>query len=377
MNAASCENLGPRDLSWLLSEDEQVRLSIYMPLADPSEDARVNDIRLKNALRQADELLGEQGLDKGARKSWLSSIETMTTDASDWDRTGGGLCLFSDGEAVTVRTGPLAWDELVSTGTCFQVLPAIPFCRPANRVYVLALSQKHAWLAQVSRHHAERIEFDADTPTSLEQAVGREREEQHLQFHTAQGRGDAPIYHAQGGGKDDVEPELERFCRAVDEGVQNILSRDGSDSPTLLLAGDVKLTSTFQRVTSMSVQGVIAGNFDRESADALRDAANDKLDELERNAVATACEQYATAKGNDLAMSDDTDLREAAREGRIELLLVKTDAGRVNPPTTSESTDSIANRTCISTLRHGGEVRLVPGSVFPETSGQLAATLRY
>jgi hypothetical protein len=133
----------------------------------------------------------------------------------------------------------------------------------------------------------------------------------------------------------------------------------------------------FRRVTSATVSGVVAGNYDHASADTLRDAANDTLDELERNAAADARSRYEAARGNNLALADENQLQAAARAGRIELLLVKAASTHDNMPANSDTAGSISNRVCIATLRHGGDVRLMPATMFPEDSGHIAAVLRY
>ena len=66
-----------------------------------------------------------------------------------------------------------------------------------------------------------------DIPDSLRKAVGYDWEQKTLQFHTAGtragGAGGGLLFHGQGAGADDSKKEIQRYFRAVDSGVRNLI----------------------------------------------------------------------------------------------------------------------------------------------------------
>jgi hypothetical protein len=370
------KRLSPADLPLLLSNGRKPALSIYLPLEAPGGDLQADAIRIKNALRDADRTLADAGLDKREREPYLSALQPLgeVHDRRTWNGAAG-ICALVRGDGLELRSSPVAWDEMVTVGARYQVLPAIPFCRPLATAFVLALSLKQARLLSVTRFEADEITLPDETPKSFAESASGQREEQHLQYHSSGGNGTGPIYHGQGGGKDNVQPEIEHYCRQVARGVDMRLREH--TAATLIVAGDVQLTSVYRHAAAHELAGTIPGNFDQASGDELREQVASRLEQLERREVRDTCARFASLELARPVSGDETELHEAAIAGRVSDLLIEAELAPIRLDVTMKPPDSLANSAAVATLEHGGKVLLVPPGDFPNGDGKLAAIYRY
>lgn len=368
--------LARTDLEWLLSESAPTCMSAYLPMIQAGQETKQNPIRFKNALTHIDEALATRGVDKRATKRFVGDLADRLDDFEFWQHQGSGLAIFWDGEHCRLRSSPISWGEAAEVGDEYYILPALGLLQEPPRLYVLVLSQHSVRLVAVSRLHAEELPLPDAVPRSLEQVVGRDTEESHLQFHSptaGPGTPDGPIYHGHGGGKDDAEPELERFCRLVAEGVDPTVRVN--DYP-LVLAGDVKLTSIYAGVAPHEThEDPIGGNRDRASVDELHSLCSEHL----RIRLASEAKELTSRREllrPDPSPEGEESVLEAAEEGRVGDLLVKAEVDPLRFPASASRCESRANLAALATLRNSGRVHLLPPERFPN-GGTLAAILRY
>lgn len=340
--------LGSPDLAWLLADAGCIRLSVYLRLNRGSAEARVCEV-LDDARGQ----LSRLGLGRKRRGRLVRLLTACADEAARRHRGAIGLSAFTDGDSVRVRTSPIAWNDVVSVGRHYQVLPAVPLCQTQAATLILTLSRTRARLLSVTRHYAEELLVAEPAP----EPVGVNSDPQMASE-----------------ARDGPEPAAtaESYCRAVARSVDAEL--DGHPGIGVILAGDAAMTSLYRRVAGHEISAVINGNFEHAAAEQIQSVVLSRLNKLNADAIAEISARYLSLKSHAQASADENELLAAARCGRVSELLVKGDTGAA---AAASQADAGSNLACISTLRYGGHVYFVPNELFPETSGNVAAIYRY
>jgi len=205
------------------------------------------------------------------------------------------------------------------------------------------------------------------------------------QFHSAsprmEGKGGSVFY----GTQQEPKGRILHFFRSVDSGIASRLK--GHNAP-LIVATVGYLFPIYQTANTyphLAKEG-IAGNPDLLEPEALRAAVwkivERHLDEVNARAFTTYKEHVNTERTS-------SNLRKvflAAEHGQVRFLFVPQEAerwGSFVPPDIlhvhsqkGDGDDELLNLTTISTLRHGGQVYVVPKTYFPD-GADVAAVFRF
>ncbi len=366
-------------LRQLLGEaDDETAISAYLPMLHAGRDARQNGIRLKNMLRRVEGALATRCAD---RRKAAVTVERIAAATGDDLRQvpGDGLALFVSGDKCLSLACPESFVPRLTLARRFDVVPLLALDREPARGYVLALSRKCVRLVDVAHTDAGDAPLDAAVPRSLIDAVGADIEQPASQHHSAGGR--RSIHHGQGTGEDDVLAELETYCRRIAAGLAHQLH--GAAVP-LLLAGDAHLAAIFRRTAGhlTLVDEQIYGNHDRTSATQLREFARPALEARSNDPEHRWAATFLARSGTGGASDDAAEIWRAARDGRVDTLLVNRDraldgAGDRGGDLAEDPRDEGPfNAEAILTLRHGGSAHLLAASQMP-TEAPMAAIMRF
>jgi hypothetical protein len=223
------------------------------------------------------------------------------------------------------------------------------------------------------------VALPGSVPTSLEAALRTdeyEPERRYTSVATATGHKRGAIYYTHGVGSDVREKQLLRYCQQIDRGLREVLT-----PPTvpLILAGVDELTGLYRSVASyprVLAQG-IAGSPDPLSAAVLHERTLPLIADLENRGRAAVIARYRALIGTGRASANPAEIVEAARDGRVDTLIVAAElAAAPAPNLDTPPAEKLANRALIGTLRTGGAViEAAPGG-FPGDR-DLAAIYRY
>jgi hypothetical protein len=366
------------DIDHVLKDAGGVRLSLFAPMERVPTGAEKNAILFKNLVRQAREKLARAGMDQTSAQPIEQRLLEILEDEPFWQHQSRGLAVFASPEKCLAYRLPIEVPEHVYVGDRYQLLPLLPLIVGDERVVVIALSQEKIRWFETGRYSTDELMLPAGVPKSLAEVTGSDVEEQHLQLHST-GAGDA-TYHGHGGGKDDVEAELERFCREVGAALASTLRERGS--PGIVLAGDPKLVTMFDRAAKLpgTVHGTVHGNFDDADAGEIHRRVAPILGDRDAGIRDKAIERFRTAEAKELTTVQPDAIASAAQAGRVAELLVHdvTESSKQHPDAPQPATlnDEFSNTLAIDTLRHGGLVRSIPQSLMPD-SRYVAAVLRY
>jgi hypothetical protein len=195
------------------------------------------------------------------------------------------------------------------------------------------------------------------------------------------------MYHGQGGKKDEVDIDAERFFRAIDRAVLEHHSRP-SGLP-LILAALPDHHNLFRRVSHNSflmAEGLDV-NPNTLSIDELRERAWQVVEPQYLAKLDALVEEFAVANSKGLGDSDLVQIAHASVAKRVATLLIEADrqiSGRLNVTTGQIEFADLSNPQVDDLLddlgelveKMGGKVMVIPAERMPGRTG-LAAIYRY
>ena len=377
------------ELEALMQPRDGVAVSLYAPMIRAGKETQQNPIRFKNLLRRAVEALAERGWAEKDAEALLAEAAGLIDDYQFWQHQSDGLAVFVAEGFLRYYRVPVEVRELAVIEDRFHLKPLLPLLTDDGRFYVLALSQKKVRLFEGTRHSIRELDL-GDLPTSLEDAVGYRVEESHVQFHTgtrAARQARSPMYHGQGGGEDDVKPEIRKFFNLLDNGIGRLVA---DKSAPLVLAGVEYLHPIYRGVSHHAhlVSEGVPGNPDGASAEEIHQRAWPVVEPIFQGARRKAADRFADLAGTEAGSNDLEEVVTAAHDGRVATLFValgKRAWGRFDPETRTveleedhvPGSEDLVDQAAIRTLLASGTVFAVPPEEMPDGSDAVAAVFRY
>jgi len=371
-----------RELLGLVADNNSVCVSIYMPTHPAGPDRRQDEIRLKNLLQQARRQLESQGVPQDEATRILKPLEQLPTESDVWQRRNDGVALFATHDHFYAYTFPLRFVELVVVNSRFYVSPLVPLLLNNGRYFILALTKDSADLYEATKFALTERELPELEPH------GPEQRESHLQYHShrstgeAKGRSGETIYHGHGGDEEHEKVELTNFFqRQVDSVVCEALK---DVKVPLVLACVDYLAGIYRDVNSYPhlVRNHVSGSPTAMDQKTLRTKAWQIAEPELRKVEQQALQQFEALAGTERTVAEEEKALEAARNGRIDTLLVPLDIATATflRPSKGKGKGELSQRAQLveevteHTLLKGGQVLAV--EELPENC-KVAAVLRY
>jgi hypothetical protein len=376
------------DVRELIEHPEGPVVSIYLPTHRTRTEREQDPIRFKNLLDQAESRLVADGARQAEARAVVAPGRELLDSGIFWSYLSDGLAVFLASDRSRVYRLPLSFPELVVVGDRFHVKPLLDLLTFDHRFFVLALSQNSVRLLEGSRHDVQQIDL-GDVPTSLDEVLKYDDLEKEQQFHIASrgGKGARAVFHGHGTGAEVDRLLLERWVRAVDDGVQQVLA--GQDAP-LVLAGVGYEQALFRGATRHRrvLADGIEGNPEQLSPEQLHDKAWQIVAPVVTAQRASAAARFLESfgKGNGAA-ADVENVVAAAVMGRVETLFVPMGTqiwGTIDPATNTvvvnrerqPGDEDLLDRAAVATMVGAGTVHTVAADDVPGP-GPAAAILRY
>jgi Bacterial archaeo-eukaryotic release factor family 7 len=348
-------------------------VSCYLPFARAGKDVRQNGIQLKNCQRTLAEARETGAIDERTTSAATREL-SRAAEAVDNPRAprAAGLALFASTDECVTLEPPSPFGSFVTIAQRYYVVPLVPLTTIFPPVLVLALS-RHA-VRLVDRVTSQELTLPPDVPRSLTDVVGSELREPSLQHHSV---GNGAVFHGHGEGNDDLQPEVEVYCRRIAHALEGELVRA---SATVVLAGDVQITAIFRRaaVGWPLLDEQINGNHDRTAASQLAALAGPLVAAQQSAEHAELKALYGARSAEQRASDEPLDIAAAARAGRIDTLLLEHAAALDEPrlraarAPQSVQPEGPFNSEAVLTLRCGGDVRVLPAAHMPTPAPQAA-----
>jgi hypothetical protein len=356
-------------------------LSILMPTHRAGAETRQDPIRLANLLDEARARLDDAGVAAGEAEGLLAPHRALLGDHEFWRFLADGLALYSAPGLHRRFRVPIALPDEVAVGPSFRIRPLLPLAAGDGHFFVLALAQNQVTLYQATRSTIAELPAGPIPPT-IDDALAYEDPERQLQYRSNTGQ--TAQFHGHGVGGELDKQALERFLRAVDRGVVEVL---GGDPSPLVLASVAYYVPIYRSVTRHPnvLERGVEGSPERRSPADLHAAAWSLVEPVLAAAREQSLDRIRTAPAERVAFAI-TDVVTAAHEGRVDTLLLSDGPplpGHVDATTgaatpvdeAAPGTEDLLDRAAIDTLRHGGRVFVVDEAALDDS--RVAALLRF
>jgi len=373
----------------LLSVTKAPCISLYMPTHRIHPENTQDPIRYKNLVKQVKESLTEK-YSTTETESLLKNFEALVTDHEFWNHTLDGLCVVGSSELFEVIHLQLPVEELVMVADSFHTKPLRHILQSGDRYQVLALTMDGMHLYEGNRHSLVEINLPDDLPKTITEALGLELTEKHSTVASYGGVGGSSttMHHGQGGKKDEVDNDAERYFRQVASDVYDRYSKP-SGLP-LILAALPEHHSLFYQVNKnpFLLPKGIEINPQSVSIQKLAELSWEVMQPFYLKKLEGLAAKFNHAKANGSGSDTMEEVIEAAEASRVDTLFIEAHrvlAKRIRNKVTGtfEATDLTQpvlddelNGVGELVRKMGGTVVIIPKDQMPTNTG-LAAIYRY
>ncbi len=366
------DKLRTTDILALLAIESDPCISIYLPTHRRGAQTREDPIRFKNSLRQCEKRLHERGISSEKACRLLRPGHELLESSIVWRHLESALAVFISTELSRAFTLPIECQEQMWMGRHFHTKPLVPLCGRENRFHVLALSRGHVALYEADGWAMRRITLD-DAPENLRDFLKYDEAEEHLQYHTAprgKSAGTAAIFHGHGNIADRARRKktVDEYVKAVRNAVERHLAAE--HCPLVLVAPEY-IQSTYRQVSHYShlLPEGVQQTPDHLSETDLYEAACAIADDHFRQTIRDHLESYQALLGTGYASDQIEKLAPAARQGRIQTLLLDPAVSlQEKSGNASESEEELLDEVVRCTLAQGGKVYAVNHQDMPSRS---------
>ncbi|HKD61041.1 MAG TPA: hypothetical protein VKB47_11320 [Terracidiphilus sp.] len=360
-------------------------LSLYQPTHRTHPDNLQDPIRFRNLVRTLERSL-TQKYPKPEVRFLLEPYSELEHQAEFWNHAQDGLAVLRAPDLLKIYKLQRPVPEFAIVADSFHTKPLLRIIQSADRYQVLGLSRGAIKLFEGNRDALDEIDLEPDVPRTMTEALGEELTDSHQTVRSA-GRSGAPTYHGQGGKKDEVDLDAERYFRAIDRAILERHSRP-SGLP-LMLAALPEHHSVFRGISRnpfLMDEGLTI-HPDAISIDELRQRAWSIVEPHYLARLSQLVDEFGQARPRGLAGEEVPQIAFAAVSGRVDKLMVEADReipghidsstgklefGDISHPHIDDVLDDMAELV----RNKGGQVVVVPQERMPTGTGA-AAIYRY
>lgn len=350
------------DLLGQIIEPSEHAVSVYLPLDPAQRDIRMQEARLREALRGIEQKLEQRGLDESRRAPLLAPFRDAFRALDLATHREPALAFFLGSDGLRSIPLPVEVPFRVTAGEYPDLRPLLPVLAQHRRFWLLAFSTGRARLFAVTPFSCEEV------PLALEKTANE----------TAESEGGTE--REEGFAAAALSDEIQRVEKAVK-------ARIGTDPAPLLLAAEPRVSGYFRKLADLpqlEEQG-LQGNPHAFSPTELKTRAL----EIMRPNLESECRAVLEQIDARLGTAESTvairleEVMGAAAEGRVDAILVASDEnlwGRFLPGeglvhahgSPNGKDEDLLNQAAVMTLRNGGRAFALPRAQIPRTSAAAA-----
>jgi hypothetical protein len=380
-------NLTSASLKELVALQARPCLSLYMETHRSHPDNQQDPTRFRHLVEALKTSLHHQAPDTA--QALISTFEAMEHDHTFWQHTLRGLVVMGTTDFFRIFLLPRPVADLAVVADSFHTKPLRQFLQSVERYQVLALSLHKVQLFEGNRDSLEAVSLATEVPRSSSETTSDRQQAPHssVSSYGGMGAGHSAMHHGQGGKKDGMDSEVERFFRAVDRAVKAHHS-DASELP-LMLAALPEHHHLFQAISHnplLMKQGLLI-NPESLSPAELQQRAWAVAAPAQQAQQSAWCNEYAVAKSKGMGSDNLADVAHAAAAGRVGTLFIEAGrlaAGRIDGTTGRIDYSKLAYPRVDDVLddlgtlveKLGGKVHVLAADRMPTPTG-VAASYRH
>lgn len=356
----------PSEIQQLL-DAQGPRVTIQFPTHRHGPEVRQGPVRLRKLADTARSTLADRGAETPVIDEIMAPIEALVGDDAFWQHQGSALSICAAPGTMMAHRLPIEIPDTVMVGDTFHLTPLVSLLSGDGHFVILVVSQNLVKVYGADRWHMWEIDTshapDA-IPASMKEALAHEDPERQLQQRSS-GTGEAQ-FHGHGSGDELDKAAIERFLRAVDHGMAEVLAGiPGATALPLVVASVAYYQPIYRSVSRhrVVIERGVEGNPDHLSPADLHASAWAVVSDRFDQAASTALKRFAAARGTGDAESDPFEIAARATEGRVDTLIVD--------PAGEFTARAMVDAAILETFRHSGKI------ISAEVPGSVGALLRY
>lgn len=373
-------------LTYFLERQEGQCLSLYQPTHRSHPENQQDAIRYKNLVKKLEQSLAEK-YDKAKVESLMAPFHELGEDREFWQKqTLDGLAILADEEHFQIFKLQRQPEEFAVVSDSFHLKPLLRITQTQDRFQVLCVSRTEIRLFEGTRDGLDGVMLADEFPTHIDDVIDEDATPVSPYSLVPSNRQGQVFF--QGGRKDAVQADKERFLGAVARALYNDISKAGQ--MPVVLVGLAENLGSFRKANHNPY--VLDQEVDIDPTSLTVAQLLDKtwpiVESVAAKRVQEEIERFNQAHGTGLANGDLNRTLAAILDGRVATLLVDAEkrvAGKVNRedrtielsedfsnPEVEDVLDDLAEMV----LRRGGEVKVIPSQYMPTDSG-VASIYRY
>lgn len=229
--------LSTADLTELVTDREDLGVSIFMSTHVSGGDTQQDPLRFKNLLGNARSQLSAHGIETADTDLLLEGAQALLEDRDFWLHRDLGLAVFAGEDTLRAHALPVPVAEQVVVGNGYHVTPLLPLLASGERFHVVTVTSREVAMFRASRFEISRVDHEAPPgPDGVQEESDYENPVQASPVarpHT----GSTSISHAQVYGdspEDWRKRRLVEYAHRVAAGIDRHVARD--PAPVVLVA---------------------------------------------------------------------------------------------------------------------------------------------
>jgi len=350
-------------------------LTMFVPDRQPGANAGSRTALVRDMIHRAEALLKSNSADLLAPLAAFAESEEIAAG-------GPGFAIFRSPHYLEIFHLPGTTTETLAVASHFTLLPLLERVYAPQQFYILGLSRKHLRLLHYRLGVCEEVAMPTQVPESVEAAAGLDAPDHDLENRSTAGVATGSMKAVHFGTTTDREAAgeyLYHFLGMIAQGLKDTLN-----GAPLLLAGVHEEAAAYRRASRYPhlLAAEIQGNIEFLP-----------LEEIACRAAEAAREHYLKAGFKALAelrempdrsrtlAGDPHRVLRAAAAGRVHRLCVREMTGihgtmERELDTVHAANEDLVNAAVVETIRHGGDVFVLPQGQMAAAS-PMAAILRY
>ncbi|MBM3735591.1 MAG: hypothetical protein FJW39_07370 [Acidobacteria bacterium] len=294
------------------------------------------------------------------------------------DHSGGeGYALFRSPGSFLAASAPDVAEASVTAGPHFRLAPLIKGAVTRQEMFVLGLSRNNVKLYRCHEGRCSETPLPEGVPASVDEATAFDTPDHDLENRSAAGPSTGSmksVHFGTSSEREKAQSHLRHFFALLDRGLKGLLR----DRP-LVLAGVHEEAALYKKVAKhANILGPeIVGNAEAMTAAEIGPRALQAAEENYRGLGAAALEYLREQPDRRRARTGVHAVLNAAKAGRVHELIAAEDVEVTGAASRQgQVKEDLVNAAVSETLRYGGRVFMLPGSMMPKGVA-LAALLRY
>lgn len=314
-------------------------ISLYQPTHKAGPEKQQNVIIFRKLMKEAEQALEEKYPDADEKKL-LEPLYELEQDRHFWRTVDEGLALFATEKSCVVYKLSRPVKEMAAVEDHPHISPLIRVFQSADYYQLLGLNMHTFSLFEGNRYGFKEVALPADVPRTKKDVIGDQPTESHIdRGSTGASGGSGGSYFGQGGKKDEIDKDTEKFFRFVDRYVLDNHSK--KTQLPLILAAVKEHHGHFRKISSNAylMDDGVKSAYDSLDPQEMTKRVWKIIEPLYLEKTKKLVETFETARANGSASSHLEEIAAAAVENRLAHILIEDD--RVVPGTVNTSTGEV------------------------------------